>query len=96
MSRDRRVINMRMKTLLKLAMMVGCATLLPLLSARAATVQVQVGADGLEFTPAGCDNRGRRYGAVGLGGQRRWQDFRDAGTAERALGFGGAEYRVCF
>lgn len=42
---------MLMKTLLKFAMIVCCATLLPLLSAGAATVQVQVGADGLKFTP---------------------------------------------
>lgn len=40
-----------MKTLIKHAMMVGCAALFALAYADAATVQVQVAADGLKFTP---------------------------------------------
>ena len=36
---------------LKFAVIVGCAAFLSLLSAGAATFQVQVGQDGLKFTP---------------------------------------------
>jgi plastocyanin len=40
-----------MKSYLQFASIVCCAAILPLLSARAATVQVQVGQGGLKFTP---------------------------------------------
>lgn len=40
-----------MKHHIKFAIIVCCVAFLPLLSSRAATIQVQVGADGLKFTP---------------------------------------------
>jgi len=40
-----------MKLHIKFAFVVCCAALIPLLSSRAATIQVQVGAGGLKFTP---------------------------------------------
>ena len=40
-----------MKLHAKLAFIVCCAAVIPLLSSRAATIQVQVGAGGLKFTP---------------------------------------------
>ena len=40
-----------MKLHIKFAIIVCCAAFLPLLSSRAATIQVQVGAGGLKFTP---------------------------------------------
>src|SRR6266850_6550004 len=40
-----------MKLHIKFAIVVCCAALVPLLSSRAATIQVQVGAGGLKFTP---------------------------------------------
>jgi plastocyanin len=40
-----------MKLHIKFAIVLCCAALVPLLSSRAATIQVQVGADGLKFTP---------------------------------------------
>ena len=40
-----------MKLSIKFAFVVCCAAVIPLLSSRAATIQVQVGAGGLKFTP---------------------------------------------
>ena len=40
-----------MKPHIKLALVICCAAIFPLLSSRAATVQVRVGAGGLRFNP---------------------------------------------
>jgi hypothetical protein len=56
-----------MKRHTKFALLACCVAVIPLLSAKATTFQVQVGAGGLKFTAAEFNHSTRRHGRMDLG-----------------------------
>ena len=77
-----------MKHHIKFAFVVCCAATISLLSSRADTIPVQVGAGGLKFTPANV--------TIHVGDTIQWTwagqlpqfDLRDTGAARWVMGFG--------
>ena len=76
-----------MKPYIKFAFIVCCAAVVPLLSSRAATIQVQVGAGGAKFYAiSNVTIKRGRYGRVDLGGNNHSSDLGDTRESQWVMG----------
>ena len=77
-----------MKLHTKFAFIVCCAATFSLLSSRADTIPVQVGAGGLKFTPQNVTIHVGEHSTVDLGCQRPQLDLWDARESRWVMGLG--------